>query len=69
MTLARETNFGHVGNFGHSIGNDVQYDVGYSTSFSSECPKLPTCLELPPFTLMYYSMLKASVRVTLRFLM
>ena len=20
-------NFGHVGNFGHSIGNDVQYNV------------------------------------------
>ena len=38
-------------NFGHSIGNDVQYDVGHSASFLSECPKLPTCPELPPFTL------------------
>ena len=38
-------NGGNFGHFGHSIGNDVQYDVGYSASFLSECP------ELPPFYL------------------
>ncbi len=33
---------GHVGNFRHSLGRCAIYSAQHYTSFSSECPKLPS---------------------------